>query len=73
MEKRPGDGEPDRDPVLVTYVCKCPFDLAAQVPRDPVGCLNGAQATALTGERLAQLVELCLETLGEEPLVETRP
>ena len=39
-EQLPGDGQPHLDPLVFAHVGQRPFDLAAQVPGDPVGCLG---------------------------------
>ncbi len=73
VEQRPGDRQADLDSLVITDVGERPFDLAAQVPGDPIRRLRRPQRPLLARQSFAQPVELRLQCLGDERLLEPRP
>ena len=67
-----GDGHADLDAVVLADVGERPLDLPAQVPGDAIWRFRCAQIPLFRREQLGQAGELRLQTLGEEPFVETR-
>ena len=50
LQQRLGDGKPNRHPLFVTNVGERQFDLATQVPSDPIGRLGSSQSATLSRE-----------------------
>ncbi len=73
VEQRPSHPKPDLDPIVVSDVAERTLDLAAEVPRDPVRGLGRPQPSLFHRESVRERIELCLQPLGDEGLVETRP
>lgn len=72
-EEGSGDLEADGDAVGVGDVVEGPFDLAAQVPRDPVGCLGAGERSRGGGRGVGERVEARPQPLGDERLIDARP
>lgn len=73
IEQRSGDSDSDLDSIVISDIAQRSVDLPAQVPRDPVRSLSSVQVALLDGQLVREGVELCLQSLGDERLVEAWP
>jgi hypothetical protein len=65
--------EPNPDPVLLGDNSQRPFDLVAQVPGNPIGRLCGAKSSMLGREPVVEVVEACLQPLGDQRFIQPWP